>query len=746
MGTLQNRKVQREKEKKQLSTVGFFLLSLVVSFYITGILETVGSSYGASVSPLIAIKAIIEQGFNVGTFIFLVAFFNGVLLYMRIRYKDRYGQEDVLGRKFRTPKDRKTYGEAHFEEPDEYEDVAVIQSPEEAYGTILGYYGNDRRKLVNTRMDNESILPNQHIAIFGSSGSGKTYCFVKDFCFQTVKRRESVVFTDPKGELYRDMAQYYKDNGYIVKRLDLKRLERSDGWDVMKLITPERAEEDSILVAKIIMANVSDKDDIYMSGAMSLLRALILRVYFGDDYPVKNIKTAYNLLQNVGGMDFLDEIFDENNMNDEAKCSMKPYSAFKLASERFAGNLASNLAIKLQLLQTDIVCDILSRNDIDIEMLGDRPCAYFCVFPDQHSSYQFIVSLFFNMTFAKLVEKADDTETGELAVPVNFMLDEFANIGEIPDFDRKVSVVRSRKMNIVIILQNLGQLQNSYKDTWETILGNMPLWLALSVNDKTTAEFLSSRIGETTVRAETVQIQKDMSPLSTFTPMSMGEGRRALLAPDEIQKLPPRSVLIIPFKHNPIIATAYPHSAHPEAKKLKAIPPKTIPSIYDTEARKERDEREKAFADRYLELHPLSEVDRTYIGKCEPTLALNGSLMERVYSAIFSYVDKAKDFFTRDKAIFEAPPIDKDEEGSDIDDIINNSEIQRRLREIEAQADRAIESVEMKVKYTPEKTEEEKIAEEHEEVYAKVNLETGEIIEDEKSEDTDDDFELDLSL
>ncbi len=732
MGTLQNRKNQREKEKVRLSIGGFFILSLFISFYITGMLETVGSSYGASVSPLIGMKAIVEKGFSVSTFLFFVIVLNGSLLYMKLRYKERYGKEDVLGRRFRTPKDRKTYGESHFEEPEEYEDVAIIQTPEEAYGTILGCYEKDNRKLINTRMDNESILPNQHIAIFGSSGSGKTYCFVKDFCFQVAKRRESVVFTDPKGELYRDMAQYYKDNGYIVKRLDLKRLERSDGWDIMKLITPERAEEDSILVAKIIMANVSEKDDIYMEGAMSLLRALILRVYFGDDYPVKSIKTAYNLLQNVGGMDFLDAIFDENNMNDEARCSMKPYAAFKLASERFAGNLASNLAIKLQLLQTDIVCDILSRDDIDINMLGDRPCAYFCVFPDQHSSYQFIVSLFFNMTFAKLVEKADDTETGELTVPVNFMLDEFANIGEIPDFDRKVSVVRSRKMNIVIILQNLGQLQNSYKDTWETILGNMPLWMALSVNDKTTAEFLASRIGETTVRAETVQIQKDMSPLSTFTPMSMGEGRRALLAPDEIQKLPPRSVLIIPFKHNPILATAYPHSAHPEAKKLKPIPPKTIPSIYDTAARKERDEKERAFADRYLEAHPLSEVDRTYIGKCEPSVALHGSFSERFYSSLFSYIDKAKEIIKPEKIDFTAPPVDKDEQGSDIDDILSNSEIQRRLAEIEMQADKAV--ADMKVKYEPKE-------EPREEVYTKVNLETGEILEDEEE-----DISLDLDI
>ena len=137
---------------------------------------------------------------------------------------------DARGRLFRMSVKRKTYGDAHFETPDEYDTVAIVQKPADAYGTILGQIDDSGKHVINYRMDSKNRA-NQHIAIVGSSGSGKTFTFSKPYCYQVTKRRESIILTDPDGGLYRDMAGYFEDKGYVVRRFDLKNLRKSDGWE-----------------------------------------------------------------------------------------------------------------------------------------------------------------------------------------------------------------------------------------------------------------------------------------------------------------------------------------------------------------------------------------------------------------------------------------------------------------------------------------------------------------------------------
>ena len=418
------------------------------------------------------------------------------------------------------------------------------------------------------------------------------------------------------------MAGYFQDHGYVVRRLDLTNLNKSDGWDCMRSIKPWNADLDAQMFAQTVIANtVDDLTSIYATGPMSLLKALILRVYLGHDFPeeMKNIGTVYSLLQNPQGESFLDAMFDSSQLTEEEMPCLGPYLSFKQGSPNLRGNLITNLSVQLQLLQNKLVCKVLSTDDIDLLLPGQQPCAYFCLFPDSHDTFRFIVSLFFSMFFTNLISYADQKCGGALPIPVNFLLDEFPSIGHLPDWDRKMATIRKRNLAAVMIFQNITQLQNLYDTTWTTILSNCATMVSLGINDGDTAEMWSKRIGDTTIQAQTEQHPAQEALFAFAHSHSEGEGRRALLSYDELHKIDQDDCIILFQGHNPIWARKYPHTLHPESHKLRTIYPDDIPDITDFTARKARREQENERVADYLKKHPLpSPEDRKYKGLCEP--------------------------------------------------------------------------------------------------------------------------------
>ncbi len=596
-----------------------FVMVIAISIYLSGILKTLVAYGAGSFNPFVHIKAYLEFGFPIIIFTIFLVFFGGTYAFFIFYMLNDMKGMDKMGRLFKMSQIRKSYGDSHFEDEKEYEDVAIVQPPEKAYGTILGQLDDTGKRLINYKMHGNRL--NTHIAVFGASGSGKTFGFTKPYCYQVVKRRESVIITDPDGGLYRDMAGYFEDNGYVVRRLDFKNLHRSDGWNCLKSINPENAEIDAQIFAHAVISNlVDDLSSIYAVGPMSLLKALILYVFLDPDKAEeeKNIGEVYSLLKHPNGEKFLDEIFDETSISQAQRPAIGPYRAFKQSSPNLRGNLITNLATQLQLLQNKTVCDVLSTDDIDILLPGKQPCAYFCLFPDSHYTYQFLVSLFFSMLFTRLTDYADEQENGRLPIPVNFLLDEFRAIGKLPDWDAKMSTIRKRGMNAVMIFQDLTQLQNIYADAWENILGNCSTLLALGINAGTTADTISKRIGETSIEVQTQKRVAIEAIISRFMPSSTGEGRRSLLSYEELFRLDKDECLIIFQGHNPIWAKKYPHTLHPESKKLRTILPEEIPLFEDFEARARRRKAEEKRVSEYLNAHPLDKVDRSYADVCEP--------------------------------------------------------------------------------------------------------------------------------
>lgn len=618
-----------DKNKEKIRQVVKFgsIAVLLACLYLTGMVFCLLRCHKACYNPITILKCFMEFGFPMGMFLIFLALFGFAFVCGIFAYIQQTQGMDKMGRMFKMSQGRQTYGDSHFEDPEEFKDVALVQPPEKAYGTILGQMDMSGRKLINYKMHDNRL--NTHMAVLGGSGSGKSYTFTIPYCYQAVRRRESVIISDPDGGLYRDVAGYFQDNGYIVRRLDFANLLRSDGWDCLKSIHEESAELDVQIFSQTIISNlVDDMSSIYAVGPMSLLKAILLYVVLDPDRDPKekNIGEVYKLIQNPGGEDFLDSIFDVSQLSEAQLPALGPYLSFKTASPNLRGNLITNLTTQLQLFQNKLVCEVLSTDDIDLLLPGIQPCAYFCVVPDYHHTYKFLTSLFFSMLFMNLTQFADNQPTGRLPIPVNFLLDEFKAIGKLPDWDTKMSTIRKRGMNAIMIFQDITQLQMLYEKNWENILGNCSTLVCLGINAPTTADMVSKRIGETSVEVQTQQHQaaEMLSILNKFVPHSTGEGRRTLLASEELFRMNMDDSLIIFQGHNPIWAKKYPHVMHPEAKKLRTILPQDIPSIKDKEARAAARAEENRRVSAYLEAHPILEVDRSYVGVCESDLEETG--------------------------------------------------------------------------------------------------------------------------
>ncbi len=254
--------------------------------------------------------------------------------------------------------------------------------------------------------------------------------------------------------------------------------------------------------------------------------------------------------------------------------------------------------IKVRKIQTEVIRKITAVDDIDLTLPATKPCAYYCIMSDQHTTLNFISTLFFTFLFMDLVEFAD-MHGGQCPVPVNFLLDEFPNIGSIPDFEKKIATVRSRAINISIIFQGITQLQERYPKVWSSILGNCDTHLFLGCNEEDTAKFISNRSGETTVEVGTVQHEKLESIFTIGRRHSSGDGKRKIFNPDEIMKFPLDEELIILRGKDVMRAYKYDFSLHPEANKFHDISIQERPSINDTVGRAMYKRKDEEYMERY---------------------------------------------------------------------------------------------------------------------------------------------------
>lgn len=252
-----------------------------------------------------------------------------------------------------------------------------------------------------------------------------------------------------------------------------------------------------------------------------------------------------------------------------------PYAIFKQSSDTVRTSVIIGLGSKLAVLQAQQVRNITSYNEIDLELPGKQKCAYFCIVSDQDSTFDFLSSLFFSFLFIRLIRYADGyCEGGMLSTKVKFVLDEFPNCCLIPDFTKKCSTIRSRGCSVAVFFQNVGQMRNRYPDDqWQEILGACDSTVFLGCTDMLTAEYFSDRIGTASVEVEGTMRELNTMHITNYTPRfrkTNSLGRRQLLTPDEVLRLPPDQVLIFIRGQKVMRAKRYDYSLHPDYKKLKS--------------------------------------------------------------------------------------------------------------------------------------------------------------------------------
>jgi len=439
----------------------------------------------------------------------------------------------------------------------------------------------DRRKhkgVVLGMLDNKAVcIPenphiNGNLAVYGSSGSMKTRSFCMNRILQAAVRGESLIISDPKSELYEKSSEYLRDQGYCVKVFNLVNPENSDSWNCLSEV--EGQELMAQLFVDVIIKNTINNgkgDHFWDSCEMNLLKALVLYVDQSYAEQNRNIGEVYRLLTLSGESD-LDSLFENLPPTHPAKA---PYSLYKQASDTVRSGVIIGLGSRLQAFQSELIKKITTRDEIDLELPGQERCAYFLVTSDQDSTFDFLASLFLSFCFIKLVRYADkNCEGGKLPVPVHVLGEELTACGTIPDLSRRLSVIRSRNISMSCVFQNLAGLQNRYPlNLWQEILGNCDAQLFLGCTDELTAEFISSRTGLASVSVSSKSKQLGTWRISNYTPEfreTSGVGKRPVLTPDEVLRLPIKQALVIIRGQKVLKVDKMDYSKHPEASKLRS--------------------------------------------------------------------------------------------------------------------------------------------------------------------------------
>ena len=427
-------------------------------------------------------------------------------------------------------------------------------------------------------LDNKAVcIPenphiNGNLAVYGSSGSMKTRSFCMNRILEAAVRGESLIISDPKSELYEKSSEYLRDQGYCVKVFNLVNPENSDSWNCLSEV--EGQELMAQLFVDVIIKNTINNgkgDHFWDSCEMNLLKALVLYVDQSYAEQNRNIGEVYRLLTLSGESD-LDSLFENLPPTHPAKA---PYSLYKQASDTVRSGVIIGLGSRLQVFQSELIKKITTRDEIDLELPGQERCAYFLVTSDQDSTFDFLASLFLSFCFIKLVRYADkNCEGGKLPVPVHVLGEELTACGTIPDLSRRLSVIRSRNISMSCVFQNLAGLQNRYPlNLWQEILGNCDAQLFLGCTDELTAEFISSRTGLASVSVSSKSKQLGTWRISNYTPEyreTSGVGKRPVLTPDEVLRLPITQALVIIRGQKVLKVNKLDYSKHPESSKLRS--------------------------------------------------------------------------------------------------------------------------------------------------------------------------------
>lgn len=419
---------------------------------------------------------------------------------------------------------------------------------------------------VSIGLDAKKHRRNLNTLVCGGSGAGKTRFFCKPNLMQC---NTSFVILDPKGEILRDTGNLLKEKGYDIKVLDLITMEKSHCYnpfvylqsdnDVQKLVTN--------LFKSTTPKGSQSQDPFWDTSASMLLSALIFYLHYEAPEDEQNFSMVMEMLR-AGAIEDeedprpspLDELFAELELKNPEHIALKYYRSYHSGSAKTLKSIQITLAARLEKFNLESLASLTITDEMDLPSLGERKVALFALIPDNDTSFNFLVSILYTQLFQQLFYAADHIHGGSLNVPVHFLMDEFANVSLPDDFDKILSVMRSRGVSVSIILQNLAQLKALFEKQWESIVGNCDEFLYLGGNEQSTHKYVSEMLGKETIDTNTYG--KSTGHGGNYSTNFQISGRELLTA-DEVRMLDNRYAILFIRGERPVIDLKYDILKHP---------------------------------------------------------------------------------------------------------------------------------------------------------------------------------------
>lgn len=361
------------------------------------------------------------------------------------------------------------------------------------------------RLTMNGRPANPKYARNKNVLVIGGSGSGKTRFFVKPNLMQM---HSSYCVTDPKGTIVLECGKMLEDNGYEIKILNTINFKKSMKYNPFAYL---RSEKDILKLVQTIIANTKGEgekagEDFWVKAEKLYYTALIGYIFYEAPREEKNFATLLDMIDasevredDETYMNPIDRLFEALEKKEPTHFAVKQYRKYKLAAGKTAKSILISCGARLAPFDIQELRDLMQEDELELDTLGDRKTALFVIISDTDDTFNFVVSIMYSQLFNLLCDKADDVYGGRLPVHVRCLLDEFANIGLIPKFEKLIATIRSREISASIILQAQSQLKAIYKDNADTIVGNCDSTLFLGGKEKTTLKELSETLGKETI-------------------------------------------------------------------------------------------------------------------------------------------------------------------------------------------------------------------------------------------------------
>ena len=418
---------------------------------------------------------------------------------------------------------------------------------------------------VRLGLDTHKHRRSLNVLVIGGSGAAKTRSFVLP---NILTANTNYVITDPKSEVLLATGGYLKEQGYDVRVLNLVNLEQSDGYNPFRYL---RDEKDVLKLVNNLIQSTTPKgshesDPFWTKAETALLQAIILMLFQEAPEYEQNFSMVMRVLEyaevreeDEGHVSPLDLLFESIERRKPDSVAVRQYKVFKLAAGKTAKSILVSTAVRLAPFNLPQIQALTDHDDMDLYTLGEKKVALYAVIPDNDNTFNFLVSLLYAQAFQALYYSADQIHHGPLPRHVRFVLDEFAAM-PLPGFTRELATMRSRSISASVIIQNMAQIKELYKDSWETIPGNCDTILYLGGNESSTHKYVSEMLGKATIDTKTHGQTKGKSgSYSTNFQMS----GRELLTPDEVRKMDNRYALLFIRGASPVMDEKYDLMHHP---------------------------------------------------------------------------------------------------------------------------------------------------------------------------------------